>query len=169
MIITFQGQESVFTKTAKGGFTVMTVSYVDETGKSRNWKLTSFANPKVFDTFKNAKIGEQYEITTRKNDKDYTEWATADKTGEAATGAAKVQTKVPAVSQYETRDERNQRQRLIVRQSSLTNAIASLSVGSKTPLEPENVLLVAERFAEWVFSKPESVYEPTPELEDVPY
>lgn len=167
MQITFQGQESVFTKTAKGGFTTMTVSYVDETGKSRNWKILSFANPKVFDTFKNAKTGEQYEITTRKNDKDFTEWATADKTGEAAPGASKVQTKVPAVSQYETRDERNQRQRLIVRQSSLKEAVTTSSVGAKTVPNVDDVLALAERYTDWVFQQPPA--DETPELEDVPY
>lgn len=171
MIITFQGQESVYTKTAKGGFTTMTVSYVDETGKSRNWKVISFANPKVFDTFKNAKTGDQYEITTRKNDKDFTEWATADKVGEAPTSGAKFQTKTPAVSQYETRDERNLRQRLIVRQSSLTNAIATLSLGGKSPLNPAEVITVAETYMEWVFQEP-----PLPEKvpftdmdNDIPY
>src|SRR3990167_6921512 len=45
-------------------------------------------------------------------------------------------------SNYETAAERTARQVLIVRQSSLANAIATLSVGAKAPLIPEAVMVV---------------------------
>lgn len=148
MQIVFQGQETSFKKTAKGGYSQMDISYVDERGGNKTWKIFSFSNPKVFDTFKNAKEGEVYEISTRKNDKDFTEWAAADKVGEGTGKPAA--TKAPVVSQYETRDERNLRQRLIVRQSCLAQAIAHRGTDSTV----EEITDVAEQFVAWVFEAP---------------
>lgn len=158
MIITFTGQETSFTKTAKGGYSTMNVSYVDERGANKSWKLISFSNPKVFDTIKNAKAGDVFEITTRKNDKDFTEWASATP-APAAPPAAGAPAKAPVVSQYETRDERNARQRLIVRQSCLAQAVEY----NKT-VSPEEVLELADKFVAWVFEAP-GLYETE---EDVP-
>ena len=149
MQIVFQGQETSFKKTAKGGYSQMDISYVDERGGNKTWKIFSFSNPKVFDTFKNAKEGEVYEISTRKNDKDFTEWAAADKVGEGTGKPAA--TKAPVVSQYETRDERNLRQRLIVRQSCLAQAVA---ISKEEPLGLESILEVADKFVAWVFEAP---------------
>lgn len=150
MLITFTGAESTFTKTAKGGYSTLVVSYLNERGENKTWKLLSFSNPKVFDTFKNAKPNTLYEITTRKNDKDFTEWASAEEKGasnmEGKTSAAK-----PAsVSNYETREERNARQRLIVRQSCLAQAIASVEDKNDTTV----VLALADQYVAWVFEAP---------------
>lgn len=151
MQITFQGQETSFKKTAKGGYSQMDISYVDERGGNKTWKIFSFSNPKVFDTFKNAKEGEVYEISTRKNDKDFTEWAAADKVGEGTGKPAA--TKTPVVSQYETRDERNLRQRLIVRQSCLAQAIAYFQLQKEAPNHID-MLSLADEFVAWVFEAP---------------
>lgn len=151
MQITFQGQETSFKKTAKGGYSQMDISYVDERGGNKTWKIFSFSNPKVFDTFKNAKEGEVYEISTRKNDKDFTEWAAADKVGEGTGKPAA--TKAPVVSQYETRDERNLRQRLIVRQSCLAQAIAYFQLQKEAPNHMD-MLSLADEFVAWVFEAP---------------
>jgi hypothetical protein len=45
------------------------------------------------------------------------------------------------------------KQRYIVRQSSISNAIDSLSIGAKSPLLPADVIAVAKQFEEWVFSE----------------
>lgn len=160
IIITFTGQESTFTKTAKGGYSTMVVSYVDERGANKSWKLISFSNPKVFDTFKNAKVNDVYEISTRKNDKDFTEWASAELvTGTAPTSTAGgAAPKTPVVSQYETRDERNLRQRLIVRQSCLAQAVEYR--GSNQDIDA--VLETAEQFVAWVFEAP-ALFEDVPQ------
>lgn len=159
MKITFTGQESTFTKTAKGGYSTMNVSYVDERGANKSWKLISFANPKVFDTFKGATPNTVFEITTRKNDKDFTEWASAELVGPATTNNAPspAGTKPASISNYETREERNARQRLIVRQSCLAQAIASLEEKSDTTV----VLALADQYVAWVFEAP-GLYEETP-------
>jgi len=134
----------------------MVVSYVDEAGRNKNWKLISFSNPKVFDTLKNAKVNDVFNITTRENDKGFKEWASAEIVEESRAAVSNTLDKsAPAkpavVSQYETRDERNLRQRLIVRQSCLAQAVAcdkDLNAGI------EGVLTIADRFVEWVFEAP---------------
>lgn len=159
MKITFTGQESTFTKTAKGGYSTMNVSYVDERGANKSWKLISFANPKVFDTFKGATPNTVFEITTRKNDKDFTEWASAELVGPATTNNAPTPagTKPASVSNYETRDERNARQRLIVRQSCLKNAI-DVQVASGSAISLPELFSLAEDMVAWVFEAP-GLYE----------
>lgn len=153
MQITFLGQESQFKKTAKGGYSQMEISYVDERGGNKTWKIMSFGNPKVFDTFKSAKEGEVYEITTRKNDKDFTEWAAAERVDGTAKPAAAKST--PVVSQYETRDERNARQRLIVRQSCLAQAIEYVKYREGDKSSASEVRELADEFVAWVFEAPE--------------
>lgn len=163
MQITFTGQETTFTPKGKTGYSTMVVSYVDERGANKSWKLISFSNPAVFNTFKNAKVNDVYEITTRKNDRDFTEWASAEivEESKAATSnslaerAAGSPVKTPVVSQYETRDERNLRQRLIVRQSCLAQAVAFNKEASESDL-----LEQAERFTAWVFEAPNLFAQP---------
>lgn len=69
---------------------------------------------------------------------------------------------------FETKTERAERQRLIVRQSSLAQAIAVLSVGAKAKLQVEEVLGLAETFTTWVFES--EAADPMEGLEDdIPY
>ncbi|MBT9145723.1 MAG: hypothetical protein DDT42_01599 [candidate division WS2 bacterium] len=55
-------------------------------------------------------------------------------------------------SSYPTKEERAQTQRYIIRQSSLTNAVATLSVGSKS-LNPKDVLVLAEQYVDFIFEQ----------------
>lgn len=121
--------------------------------------MMSFANPKVFDVLKNATEGDTFEIV-EKQDGEYSNWASAtrvDASAIKAAGNAGVSTSLtPApkgtlTSQYETRDERNARQRLIVRQSCLSNAVAVLSVGGKSPPLLADVATLADSFVAYVF------------------
>jgi hypothetical protein len=159
MRITFTGQETSFTKTAKGGYSTMVVGYVDDKGANKSWKLISFANPKVFDIFKEAKPNSVYEVTTAKDAKDYTQWADAVLVG-GATGPTAV--KPASVSNYETREERAARQVLIVRQSCLAQAVAYYGLQKEAPNHVD-LLSLADTFVDWVFKYNED------EMEDVPY
>lgn len=155
-----------FTKTAKGGYSQATVQYVDERGATKAFKLMSFSNPAVFEKMKNAKAGEKFEITTRKNDKDFTEWAAADPVSASAAPASGASSGAGGKvlgSQYETRDERNARQRLIVRQSSLANAIEFLN--GTEDVNVTQVLDTADRFTQWVYEAPGLAEMP----EDIPF
>lgn len=69
---------------------------------------------------------------------------TSNGTGKAST---------PTTSNYETRDERNARQRLIVRQSSLTAAIAIAQAETGGKAKRDVVLDLAEQLTDWVFEK----------------
>jgi hypothetical protein len=67
---------------------------------------------------------------------------------------------------FETKEERTIRQRLIVRQSSLSAAVAVLTVGAKS-VDKEAVKNLAEEFTKFVF---EEGLQPRPELaDDIPY
>jgi hypothetical protein len=164
MQIVFTGAETSFTKTAKGGYSTMTITYVDERGANKSWKIRSFANPKVFDTLKNAANGDVFEIETTKNKDDFTEWASATKVdgGSKVAAAGTTATKTPVVSQYETRDERNLRQRLIVRQSCLAQAIAFSKDGGDATISEQDLLEQADRFVAWVFEAP-ALFEDVPQ------
>ena len=137
-----------------------------ENGETRTKKIMSFANPAVFNVVKDAKGGEQYTITQNKDDKGYWQWTSITSGAEAAgvpanTGQAP-SGRNPAPStgrDFETKDERAERQKLIVRQSSLSNAIATLSPGAKAGLDPNAVLELAEKYVAWVTDAPDLFFE----------
>jgi hypothetical protein len=140
------------------------VVYKNERGEAKTWKLVSFSNPQVFETLKNSKSGEQYEITITK-DGEYSKWSSAtlsDGTAPAAVGTpANPAPAKTAGSTYETKEERALKQRLIVRQSSLAQAVALLPDSDVI-----SILEVADRFAAWVYKEPDLFTEVE---EDIPY
>ena len=103
----------------------------------------------TFKTLADAQSGQQYEITIVKNPQGYNDWTACSPANGAASHsdapAAAVAGKANATprSTYETPEERAQRQVLIVRQSSLSNAVSCLAVGSKSPPQPAEVIAVA--------------------------
>lgn len=145
----------------KGGYEKAEVIY-DVGGDKRTQKVMSFASPGVFKVLKTAKKGDTFEVNVIKNPAGYNQWNSITPAGAPAAGAAP---DAPAAaprtaagttatkSTYETADERAARQRLIVRQSSLTAALATLTPGSKAALDPEQVKALAESYTDWVFEK----------------
>lgn len=75
--------------------------------------------------------------------------------GDTASVASAPTTKV-AGSNYETREERAARQRLIVRQSSLTAAMSALGVGAGEAGDVSEILELADKFTDWVFENNKS-------------
>lgn len=156
-----------FTKTAKGGYSVAEVNYE---GAKKPFKLVSFSNPAVFETLKNAKAGEVYEVDSVKGDDGFYKWTSAKKAeaDEAAPADSKTKAWTPAADPRETKDERAARQRLIVRQSSLSNAIELLSVNRQPedgPLVVAGVLDLANQLTAWVYEAPDLFDEPN----DIPF
>ena len=150
------------------------VVFKDDTGRVNTKKVMSFANPAVFAAIKDAKSGEQFTITQEKNDRGYWEWTSAKPgAGEAKASAAPARQAAPAPASgrdFETKEERAQRQRLIVRQSSLSNAISMLTPGSKQAIAVADVIAVAEQLNEWVFKEPDLFFETENDLDkDIPY
>lgn len=69
---------------------------------------------------------------------------------------------------FETKEERVLKQRLIVRQSSLTTAISVLSVGAKT-LNKDDVKALAEEFYDFVFAQKTGGAAIQEMEDDIPY
>lgn len=150
----------------KTGYSKGKVNFLREDGRTGSKTMMSFANPKVFDIFKNASEGDVFEVVERQ-DGEYTNWVSAVKTDGSAPktasvpGAAAPAAKPGAIaSQYETRDERNARQRLIVRQSSLSNAIELLTTGAKSPPELADVASLADSLVAYVYEAPSLIDMP---------
>ena len=139
---------------AKGrtGYDVATVNYGD--GKEK--KIMSFANPAVFAVVQEF-VGQEVEISVTKNGQ-YFEWSAVTAVGAKPVSASAPATKVTG-SNYETAAERAARQVLIVKQSSLSAAIASMTPGAKAPLEVNEVIERAQKFTDYVFDNNVAVPE----------
>jgi hypothetical protein len=132
----------------KGKYFAAEIVYKDERDETKTKKLMSFANPATYATLKDAKNGEAYEITQVKNDKGFWDWTSATKADGSNAGAAgTTKSFTPTKSSYETTEERARRQVLIVKQSSLSQAVASFPAASV-----EQILERAQTFADWVLA-----------------
>ena len=167
---------SIETKpTAKGSYQQMEVVYknLSYQGKVESKKIMSFgAGATTFKTLATAEAGQQFEVTVVKNAQGYNDWTSATASDgsvqaappPASTGKPSTTTPAPR-SNYETPEERAQRQVLIVRQSSLSSAVAMLTTGAKTPPKVEDVLALASRLEGFVFG----IKDPGPTgFDDIP-
>lgn len=141
----------------KGKYKMAEVAYKGGDGKVTSKKLMSFNHPEVFKTFADAKQGNVFSVEMVKNDKGYWDWISASagqaagaKTAPTSTGNASPK------STYETAEERANRQVLIVRQSSLSNAIEFLGLNTKKVPSVQEVVEVATFFENYVFGKTSS-------------
>lgn len=143
--------------TAKGSYQVADVAFKNLTyGKVEGKKIMSFGATKdAFGVLSTAQAGQVFTVTVVKNDKGYNDWVSVVP-GAGAPDSAPTPTKSAAPSTrpstYETAEERAQRQVLIVRQSSLSAAVATLAVGSKG-VKPTDVIDVAKQYEAYVFGK----------------
>lgn len=147
----------------KGKYKMAEVAYKGGDGKVTSKKLMSFNHPEVFKTFADAKQGNVFSVESEKNDKGYWDWISASigasagvKTAPSSAGNASPK------STYETAEERANRQVLIVRQSSISNAVEFLGLNTKKVPSIQEVVEVATYFENYVFgktSKPDEVDE----------
>jgi hypothetical protein len=137
----------------KGKYKMAEINYKGQDGKPAQKKLASFTNGEVFKVLTGAAVGSGFDIETVKNDKGYWDWtkATSATSAKAAASSGNASPK----STYETAEERALRQILIVRQSSVSSAVALLG----TKGSPQQVLEVAKMFEEYVFGKKENSIE----------
>jgi len=164
--------------TAKGSYDQLEVTYKNLSfqGKVESKKLMSFgANAASFNTLKSAPAGSQWEVTVVKNNAGYNDWptvvaATAATQTQPATsvsaGLSTAKAQLGPKSTYETPEERAQRQILIVRQSSVSAAVSTLSVGAKA-VKPADVIAVAKEYEAYVFGLGESK-GPSSDFDDLP-
>jgi hypothetical protein len=130
-------------------------------GEARTQSIMSFTNPAIFKAVQE-KVGQEVEITITKNAAGYNEWASLDEVGSAPAAAASgdsspVSTTGTRVtgSNYETPTERATRQVYIVKQSSLSTAVA-LAGHNEEPTTPAQIIEVAQLFADWVLNSTQS-------------
>lgn len=130
-------------------------------GATRRQNIMSFTNPAVYKAVQDH-IGETVEVSITKNAKGYDEWAavTPVSGGTATSPAASTASGAPPAtrvtgSNYETPVERARRQVLIVRQSSLSNAIDYLkgTTDDGAPRRVQDVLDIAQEFVDFVFDE----------------
>lgn len=162
MLITVQEVTNEFVSKGKNGYNKLTVVY-SSNGKNSTKMLMSFTNPAVFATMKDATSGSNWEVDVKKNG-EYWEWVAVKPAGGEATPAANKA--APAAgrvvgSNYETPEERKQRQLYIIKQSSISNAIETLAPGSKTPLNPDDVIKLAQRYVDWVYGTQDLFEQPS--------
>lgn len=167
------------TQTAKSGkpYQQLEVAYKNLTfsGKIESKKLMPFGAQKAaFDALANAATGSVFEVTVVKNDAGYNDWTAivqappgpATASSQAAPGSINKGNTVQVKSTYETPEERAKKQIYIIRQSSLSAAIGSLSVGAKSALKASDVIAVAEEYYAWVMQSPQDAVKQ--DLFDVP-
>ena len=147
--------------TAKGSYQMADVAFKNLTfGKVEAKKIMSFgATASAFTVMSTAQNGDEFDVEVVKNDKGYNDWVKVSKDN----GETSSETKQPASSfqrgasttqqarsTYETPEERAKKQIYIVRQSSISAAVATLSVGSKS-VKPDEVLALARQYEAYVF------------------
>lgn len=145
----------------RNSYQVATVVHTTPRGETKEKKVMSFSNPAVFAVVSKAQSGEVYDVGYTPGDQYYN-WATIkimDASGEApaaSTGgkAAPAGGKVSA-STYETAEERKIKQMYIIKQSSITNAIAR--AGQYPDPNAVDILSLAQQFVDFVYGNNETL------------
>ena len=115
-------------------------------GVSATQKIVSFQNPQVFKELEGLQKGEVREVKAEKIGA-YTQWTSAGPVGTIVKEATKV-----IGSNYESAEERAVKQRYIVRQSSIANAIAYYNASLDKPvMSVDAIIEVAKQFEAYVF------------------
>lgn len=181
MLINIIDVASPTTNTNRNGreYQSLEVTYKDDQGRVSSKKLMSFSNPEVFKTAQTWEKGDNVDIAMQKDDAGYWQWTKVLADGEVAPAptntSASTSTPAPGGkptrvtgSNYETKEERALRQRMIVRQSSLSNAVATLATHGK-PLSSADVVTLAKQYESFVMDGDSSTADLNDLANDVPY
>jgi hypothetical protein len=146
------------THASKNGRTYQSleVAYKNDQGQTQSKKLVSFTNPEVFKAAKDWQKGATVEVTTVKDAAGYWQWTGLGENAQVATEtkqATPTSTRVTG-SNYETKEERAQRQVYIIRQSSLSSAVELLK-GSTN--KAQDIISLAKEFEAYVFEQTSGV------------
>lgn len=131
---------------SKPPYNFVNVVYKTEEGKMEARDIPAWTE--VGKVLEDAKVNDTYSIEREKNGM-YWNWIGISR--QDSFNEDKVQPKTFSKPQYETAEERNARQVLIVRQSSLSTAVSVCTVAG-TVVSAEDVIKVAKRFEQFVFS-----------------
>lgn len=149
--------------TAKGSYQQCELTFKNlASGKVESKKVMSFTNKQVFAAVSGAQQGQQFTVTAEKGEK-YWEWtnveqaAPGQQAGVPTTATRSSATTSAPRSTYETPEERAIKQVSIARQSSLKEAVNTLSIGAKAPPKPEEVTKLAQYYTDWVMGNDKKV------------
>lgn len=134
--------------TGKKPYSQAVVTYTTERGENKEKKIMSFSNPAVFAAV--SKIKNPTVVEVENDGAPYYNWTQLKLVAEEAAPKAVVAGSVKvATSTYETAEERKVKQLYIVRQSSITNAIAR---AAQNP-DPNSidVLALAQMYVDFVY------------------
>lgn len=169
MRVIFQEVNVENVQKGKSRYSIATVTYTSN-GRNMQQKLMSFANPDSFAVVQKLAPGQEIDVEVTKNDAGYNQWASVKPVTEDAPAATKATGGKAPVSQYETREERQTRQLHIVRQSSISSAVAALTPGAKAAIPVDTVLAYAQALVDFVYSdQTEDLATPNADFEDVPH
>ena len=145
--------DTVAQKSGKGTYQKATVTYRDlkQGGKVNSKQLFDFSAKDIWNTLKIAEKGDTFLVTMEKNDRGYWDWLAMEKAVEKPQQAA-------AALRGNTGYDPDNRQLMIVRQSSLKAAIDLLGQGTAV----DEVIELSERFIRYVYEGPD-----TPEVETI--
>lgn len=133
-------------------------------GEARTQNVMSFTNPQVFKTVQDS-VGQEVEVTVIKNGAGYNEWSSVDPVGSGPSAQVPSSAPTPSTapqstrvtgSNYETPAERAQKQVYIVKQSSISAAIA-LATSNKEKQTAAEIIATAKEFVDFVFDVDTSV------------
>jgi hypothetical protein len=141
------------TKPEGKNYTVVELAYKTEDGKTKGMKLFGFgAQKENAEVAANAQPGDVLDAVFQQNQKGYWEFASLKSTGNkvAETGPQVNSTTVStSKGSWETSEERAARQVMIVRQSSLSTAVAFLEAAKVKP-GVADVIEAAKEFESYV-------------------
>lgn len=151
------------TKTGKT-FQFVEVAYKKD-GKLEGKKIVSFSNPNVFKTIQQFQQGDELTVEAEKDANGYWQWTSVTKASEAPQTAASTGGGTPKTTggNWETKEERAARQVMIVRQSSISSAVALLGNKAKA----SDVIVVAKEFESYVMgTEPKSAVQELIDMDD---
>jgi len=167
-------REDIPNKNGKGTYGKLTVAYRNDQGKLAEKPLLSFTNPAVFKAFERAEAGDEINVKSEKVG-DYWNWTAILAEGETSQATPVANSTAPATrvtgSNYETKEERALKQRYIVKQSSISAAVAILTVGAKSSPSVKDVIALADEFVDYVFADDTKALSAdfSVDSDDVPY
>ena len=154
------------------------VTYKNDEGKVQSKKLMSFSNPDVFKSAQTWEKGDIINVVAEKDEAGYWNWtrvladgeaAPAPKVTQASASASKTGATRVTGSNYETKEERALRQVMIVRQSSLANAVSTLATHGK-PVTEIDVIGLAKKYEAFVLGGQQQADPSFEDLsDDVPF
>ena len=136
----------------KGKYKIAVIEYQNQEGRNEKKNVVSFGNKTLYATLSSAKQGQVFDVKLNKNEKGYWEFTEATKSEGGNSSPTRSAASPAPRSNFETPEERAQRQVFIIRQSSLSTAVNILSVGAKS-IKVDDVLATAKQLEDYVFGK----------------